>query len=385
MHSVYLDNAATTKMSVDVYEAMKPYLLDNYGNPSSHYDLGGLSFRALFFARKTIANDLQCNPQSIIFTSGGTESNNISIISTAFNKLKYGNHIITTKIEHPSVLNSVKFLEKNGFDVTYLDVDDKGKINLDMLKNSLRKTTILVSIMYANNEIGTIQPIKEISEILKNHQAIFHCDCVCAYGHEIIHPIELGIDLLSVSSHKIYGPKGVGFLYFNEKKRIKPFSFGGEQEFGLRAGTENVAGIAGLGKAVEILNENRIVWSNKEKKLRDYFIEKIKENIKGIQINGHLKDRLSNNINVSILGINAGAMIALLDREGVMVSSGSACMGGETKISHVIKAIGVNEKMGEGTLRMTLSSQTTIDEIDYSINKLKEVVEKNRKLTNQIV
>ena len=350
--TIYLDNAATTPLSEQVLEEMMPYLKDSYGNPSSVYDLGVANKSALLTARKRIAKTLNCaNPQNIYFTSGGTESDNWAIIGTAEQCKKNGNHIITSKIEHHAVLNTCAYLEERGFEITYLDVDEQGFIKPEKLLQALRKDTILVSIMTANNEIGTIQAIPELASLVKaNSRAVFHTDAVQAYGQIPIDITKMNVDLLSASAHKFYGPKGAGFLYIREGVNLPSFHHGGKQERGLRAGTENVPALVGMGKAAQLANEILTEKSNTMSQLRDYMIHRIEQEI------------------------------ILLDMEGICVSAGSACNAGQSITSHVIEAIGLTGSLARGTVRFTLSSHTTKEEIDRTVDALKEIIEKNRNL-----
>ena len=341
--TIYLDNAATTPLSEQVLEEMMPYLKDSYGNPSSVYDLGVANKSALLTARKRIAKTLNCaNPQNIYFTSGGTESDNWAIIGTAEQCKKNGNHIITSKIEHHAVLNTCAYLEERGFEITYLDVDEQGFIKPEKLLQALRKDTILVSIMTANNEIGTIQAIPELASLVKaNSRAVFHTDAVQAYGQIPIDITKMNVDLLSASAHKFYGPKGAGFLYIREGVNLPSFHHGGKQESGLRAGTENVPALVGMGKAAQLVNEILMKKSNMMSQLRDYMIHRIEQEIPYCHLNGSRRKRLPNNINISFSFVDGETIVILLDMEGICVSAGSACNAGQSITSHVIEAIGL--------------------------------------------
>ena len=378
--TIYFDNAATTPLSEQVLEEMMPYLKDSYGNPSSVYDLGVANKSALLTARKRIAKTLNCaNPQNIYFTSGGTESDNWAIIGTAEQCKKNGNHIITSKIEHHAVLNTCAYLEERGFEITYLDVDEQGFIKPEKLLQALRKDTILVSIMTANNEIGTIQAIPELASLVKaNSRAIFHTDAVQAYGQIPIDITKMNVDLLSASAHKFYGPKGAGFLYIREGVNLPSFHHGGKQERGLRAGTENVPALVGMGKAAQLANEILTEKSNTMSQLRDYMIHRIEQEIPYCHLNGSRRKRLPNNINISFSFVDGETIVILLDMEGICVSAGSACHAGQSIPSHVIEAIGLTGSLARGTVRFTLSSHTTKEEIDRTVDALKEIIEKNK-------
>ena len=380
--TIYLDNAATTPLSEQVLEEMMPYLKDSYGNPSSVYDLGVANKSALLTARKRIAKTLNCvKPQNIYFTSGGTESDNWAIIGTAEQCKKNGNHIITSKIEHHAVLNTCAYLEERGFEITYLDVDEQGFIKPEKLLQALRKDTILVSIMTANNEIGTIQAIPELASLVKaNSRAVFHTDAVQAYGQIPIDITKMNVDLLSASAHKFYGPKGAGFLYIREGVNLPSFHHGGKQESGLRAGTENVHALVGMGKAAQLVNEILMKKSNMMSQLRDYMIHRIEQEIPYCHLNGSRRKRLPNNINISFSFVDGETIVILLDMEGICVSAGSACNAGQSITSHVIEAIGLTGSLARGTVRFTLSSHTTKEEIDRTVDALKEIIEKNRNL-----
>ena len=374
MKTIYFDHAATTAVAAEVKEAMEPYFCENYGNASSLYELGYKSKEAINIARVNVARAINAKPNEIYFTSCGSESDNLAIKGVARAHRQNGNHIITSRIEHPAVLNTCRQLEKEGFKVTYLNVDKNGFIDLEELKNSINSKTILVSIMFANNEVGTIEPIKEISRIVHSNNAIFHTDAVQAVGNIKIDVKEMGIDLLSMSAHKFYGPKGVGALYVRDSIDFIQLQNGGHQENDKRAGTENVAGIVGLGKAIEIANDN--VMQNNEKllNLRNYCIEQIKNRIPYIRINGDLNSRLPGNINISFLYLNGKDLVKLLAKKGICTSSGSACSSGLPQPSHVLLAMGLSEDIASSALRITLGKENTKEEIDYFVDELEKIV-----------
>lgn len=374
MKTIYFDHAATTAVAPEVKEAMEPYFCENYGNASSLYELGYKSKEAINIARVNVAKAINAKPNEIYFTSCGSESDNLAIKGVARAHRQNGNHIITSRIEHPAVINSCRQLEKEGFRVTYLNVDKNGFIDLEELKNSINSKTILVSIMFANNEVGTIEPIKEISRIVHSNNAIFHTDAVQAVGNIKIDVKEIGIDLLSMSAHKFYGPKGVGALYVRDSIDFIQLQNGGHQENDKRAGTENVAGIVGLGKAIEIANDN--VMQNNEKllNLRNYCIEQIKNRIPYIRINGDLNSRLPGNINISFLYVNGKDLVKLLAKKGICTSSGSACSSGLPQPSHVLLAMGLSEDIASSALRITLGKENTKEEIDYFVDELEKIV-----------
>jgi cysteine desulfurase len=374
MKTIYFDHAATTAVAPEVKEAMEPYFCENYGNASSLYELGYKSKEALNIARVNVAKAINAKPNEIYFTSCGSESDNLAIKGVARAHRQNGNHIITSRIEHPAVINTCRQLEKEGFRVTYLNVDKNGFIDLEELKNSINSKTILVSIMFANNEVGTIEPIKEISRIVHSNNAIFHTDAVQAVGNIKIDVKEMGIDLLSMSAHKFYGPKGVGALYVRDSIDFIQLQNGGHQENDKRAGTENVAGIVGLGKAIEMANGN--VRQNNEKllNLRNYCIEQIKNRIPYIRINGDLNSRLPGNINISFLYVNGKDLVKLLAKKGICTSSGSACSSGLPRPSHVLLAMGLSEDIASSALRITLGKENTKEEIDYFVGELEKIV-----------
>lgn len=378
---IYLDNAATTKTAQEVLEAMLPYFTEYYGNASSIYKLGSESKKATIEARETIAQTLGAEPNEIYFTGGGSESDNWALKATFEAYQSKGKHIITSKIEHHAILHTCQYLESRGAEVTYLDVDEDGVVDLEQLKRSIRPDTILISIMYANNEIGTIQPIKEIGEIAAEHGILFHTDAVQAYGQVPINVEECHIDMLSASGHKLNGPKGIGFLYINKKVKIRSFIHGGQQERGRRAGTENVPGIVGLAaaakRAFRIMEEK----TKKEIELRDYFISRIEKEIPYSKLNGHRTKRLPNNIHVGFEFIEGESMLIMLDMKGICGSSGSACTSGSLDPSHVLLAIGLPHEKAHGSLRLTLSEENTKEEMDIVADELVKIVERLRSMS----
>lgn len=372
--TIYLDNAATTKTRPEVVEAMLPYFTEYYGNPSSVYTFSTPSKEAVSHARETIAHSIGAKQEEIYFTAGGTESDNWAIKATAEAYQSKGNHIITTKIEHHAVLHTCEYLGGRGFDITYLDVDEDGMISLDELEKAIRPTTILISIMFANNEIGTIQPIREIGAIARKHGIIFHTDAVQAYCHVPIDVDECNIDMLSSSGHKINGPKGIGFLYIRTGLKTRSFIHGGAQERKRRGGTENVPGIVGYGKAVEIAAATLEARRKKETQLRDHLIKRIMEEIPYTRLNGHKTIRLSNNVNVAFRFIEGESLLIRLDMVGVCGSSGSACTSGSLDPSHVLLAIGLPHEIAHGSLRLTVNEDNTMEEMDFVVDQLKEIV-----------
>ncbi len=381
MNTIYFDNNATTKTDEEVVKAMIPYLSENYGNPSSIYKLGRESRKIIEDSREKVAQILNCEPNEIYFTSGGSESDNTAIKGIAYSYLKKGNHIITSKIEHPAVLETCKQLEKEGFEVTYIGVKENGIIDLDELKEAIKPQTILITIMYANNEIGTLQPIKEIGKIAKDHNIIFHTDAVQAVGNIQIDVKNLNIDSLSLSAHKFYGPKGIGALYVKKGILFNKFINGGHQERNKRAGTENVAGIVGLAKALELSYSNLEEHNNKIEKLRDYYIDQIKERIPYIKINGDMEKRLPGNSNISFRFIEGESLLLNLDLKGICASSGSACTSGSLDPSHVLLAIGLPHEIAHGSLRVSIGKYNTKEEVDYLIESLVEIVSKLREMS----
>lgn len=372
----YFDNAATTQVNQDVIKEMLPYFSIEYGNPSSLYSIGRRAKRALEEARRKIANIINCKPNEIYFTSCGTESDNLAIKGIAYANKEKGKHIITSKIEHPAVLNTCKELEEQGYKVTYLDVDQNGIVNVEQLKTSIKTDTILITIMFANNEIGTIQPIEEIGKIAKENNIIFHTDAVQAMGNLKIDVKKLNINALSMSAHKFYAPKGIGALYVGEDVNFKQIQNGGHQEKNKRAGTENLAEIVGMSKALELIYKNFENHNNKIKELRDYYIEKIQNNIVDSKLNGDRINRLPGNANMSFKNINAEELLFKLDDKGICASAGSACSSGSTSPSHVLTAIGLPPEWANGTLRVTIGMNNTKEEVDYLINALVEIVNK---------
>lgn len=371
---IYLDNAATTQVDPAVFEAMRPYFEEYYGNAASIYKFAGKSTKAVDDARTTVAEFLGAKTKEIYFTAGGSESDNWALKGVAFAKKEKGKHIITSKIEHHAILHTCEYLEKLGFEVTYLDVDENGVIKLDELEKAIREDTILISIMFANNEIGTIEPVKEIGRIAHEHGIIFHTDAVQAYGHVPIHVDEMNIDILSASGHKLGGPKGVGIMYLRDTVKIGAFIHGGGQERGRRAGTHNTPGIVGFAKATEIAKEQMEARNHYETELRNYLIKRVLEEIPYTKLNGHPENRLSNNTNFSFRFIEGEALLIMLDQKGICGSSGSACTSGSLDPSHVLLAIGLPHEIAHGSLRLTLSHQTTREEIDKVVEDLKGIV-----------
>lgn len=381
MKTIYFDNAATTKLDDNVLNEMLPYLKDNYGNASSIYKLGRESRKAIEDSREKIAKVLNCKANEIYFTSGGSESDNIAIKGIAKANKKRGNHIITSKIEHPAVLETCKQLGKEGFEITYISVDEKGIVDLDELKKSIKPTTILITIMFANNEIGTIQPIEEIGKIAKENNIYFHTDSVQAVGNMKIDVKKLNIDSLSLSGHKFYGPKGVGALYVKTGVQFEQFISGGHQERNKRAGTENVAGIVGMGKAIELAYENLDENNKKIKELRDYYVRQVEEKIPYIKINGDMEKRLPGNSNISFRFIEGEGLLLNLDLKGICASSGSACTSGSLEPSHVLLAIGLPHEIAHGSLRVSIGKYNIKEEIDYLIENLVEIVTRLRDMS----
>ena len=375
---IYLDNAATTKTAPEVVEAMLPYFSELYGNPSSVYQFSQKSKEAIAASRETIAGALGAKPEEIYFTAGGTEADNWAIKAAAEAYRAKGNHIITSKIEHHAVLHTCQWLEKQGYEVTYLDVDESGIVKLDQLKKAVRPETILISIMFANNEIGTIQPVKEIGQIAREHGILFHTDAVQAFGQIPIQVDELGIDMLSSSGHKLNGPKGIGFLYIRKGVKIRCFIHGGAQERKRRAGTENVPGIVGYGAAVERAVRTMEERTAMERKLRDHLIDRVLHEVPYTRLNGHRTRRLPNNANFSFQFVEGESLLIMLDMEGICGSSGSACTSGSLDPSHVLLAIGLPHEIAHGSLRLTLSEETTEEELDYVVEAIKKIVEKLR-------
>ena len=378
---IYMDNAATTPVKPEVFEAMKPYFTEVFGNASGIYRFAGRSAKAVDNARDMVADFLGAKPKEIYFTGGGSESDNWALKAVAEAYEKKGKHIITSKIEHHAILHTCEYLEKKGYEVTYLDVDEYGVVDLEQLKRSIRPDTILISIMFANNEIGTIEPIREIGEIAHERGVLFHTDAVQAYGHEEINVDELHIDLLSASGHKINGPKGVGILYIRESVKIGSFIHGGAQERGRRAGTYNTPGIVGFGEATRLAKEHLESRKAKETALRDQLIHEVLEQIPYARLNGHPTRRLSNNANFCFRFIEGESLLILLDQNGICGSSGSACTSGALDPSHVLLAIGLPHEIAHGSLRLTISENNTKEEIEYVVGKLKEIVGRLRSLS----
>lgn len=377
---IYLDNAATTRTAPEVVEAMMPYFTEYYGNAGSIYKLGNESKKALMRARETIASTLGAETNEIFFTAGGSESDNWAIKAVYEAYCGKGRHIITSRIEHHAALHTCEYLEKMGAEVTYLDVDADGLVDPRQLERVIRPDTILISVMYANNEIGTIEPIKEIGEIAAKHGILFHTDAVQAYGHLPIHVEECHIDLLSASGHKFNGPKGVGFLYVGNRARIRSFIHGGQQERGRRAGTENVPGIVGLATAAQRACRMMEERMTREAQLRDYLIEKIEKKIPGSVLNGHRTKRLSNNVNFSFEGMEGETILIMLDMADICASAGSACTSGSVDPSHVLLALGVSRERAKGAVRLTLSEENTREEMDKVVEELARIVGRVRGL-----
>ena len=378
---IYLDNAATTKTAPEVVDAMLPYFSEYYGNASTIYSLGAESKKAMDHARQTIADSLGAKPEEIYFTAGGSESDNWALKATAEAYASKGKHIITTKIEHHAILHTCEYLEKRGFEITYLNVDRDGLISLDELKAAIRPDTILISVMFANNEIGTIEPIAEIGEIAKEHGVLFHTDAGQAYARVPINVDEMHIDMLSASGHKLNGPKGIGFLYIRKGVKIRSFVHGGAQERSRRAGTENIPGIVGLGAAVERAMRIMDTKTRKEIELRDYLIGRLENEIPHCWLNGHRTKRLPNNINFSFLFIEGESMLIMLDMKGICASSGSACTSGSLDPSHVLLAIGLKHEEAHGSLRLTLSEESTKEEMDIVAEEVKKIVQRLRDMS----
>ena len=379
---IYLDNAATTKTAPEVVEAMLPYFSELYGNPSSIYDFAGQSKEAVLKAREQIAEVLGAKKEEIYFTAGGTEADNWALKAAYEAYADKGNHIITTKIEHHAILHTCEYLEKKrGARITYLDVDENGLVRLEDLEAAITPETILITIMFANNEIGTIEPVKEIGMIAKEHGILFHTDAVQAFGQVPIHVDEMNIDMLSSSAHKINGPKGIGCLYIRKGVKIRSFIHGGAQERKRRAGTENVPGIVGYGVAARMAAETMEARTKKEQELRDYFIRRVLEEVPYTRLNGDPKKRLPNNANFSFRFIEGESLLIMLDMKGIAGSSGSACTSGSLDPSHVLLAIGLPHEIAHGSLRLTLGADTTKEDLDYTLDQIKEIVAKLRNLS----
>ena len=378
---VYLDNAATTSTKKEVVDAMYPFFTENFGNPSSVYDFAAKNKKAVTDSRQIIADALHADVRDIYFTAGGSESDNWALIATAEAYENKGKHIITSKIEHHAILHTCDYLESRGFEITYIDVDENGILKLDELKKAIRPDTILISVMFANNEIGTIQPIKEIGEIAKEHGILFHTDAVQAFGQVPINVDECHIDMLSASGHKLNGPKGIGFLYIRKGVKIRSFVHGGAQERKRRAGTENIPGIVGLGVATKRAIATMQERTAKEIELRDYMIDRILKEIPYTRLNGHRTNRLPNNANFSFQFIEGESMLIMLDMDGICGSSGSACTSGSLDPSHVLLAIGLPHEIAHGSLRLTLSEEITKEDIDFVIEKLTKIIERLRSMS----
>ena len=378
---IYLDNAATTRTAQEVVDAMIPYFTENYGNPSSIYELGQRSKEAITTAREQIAEVIGAKPEEIYFTAGGSEADNWALKAACEAYEKKGKHIITTKIEHHAILHTCEYLEKKGVEVTYLDVDENGLVDLDALQKAIRPDTILISIMFANNEIGTIEPVKEIGMIAKEHGILFHTDAVQAFGQVPIDVDNMHIDMLSSSAHKINGPKGIGFLYIRKGVKIRSFVHGGAQERKRRAGTENVPAIVGYGVAAKRAADTMEERTARERQLRDDFIKRVEKEIPYVKLNGHPDKRLPNNINFSFRFIEGESLLIMLDMKGIAGSSGSACTSGSLDPSHVLLAIGLPHEIAHGSLRLSLGEDTTKEDLDYTLEQIKEIIQKLRDLS----
>ena len=378
---IYLDNAATTQVYPEVLEAMIPYFTEHYGNPSSIYSFAGESKRAVDAARNTMAEFLNASTEEIYFTGGGSESDNWALKATAEAYANKGKHIITSKIEHHAILHTCEWLEKHGFEVTYLNVDENGLVDLEELKAAIRPDTILISVMFANNEIGTIEPIAEIGKIAKEHGVLFHTDAVQAFGHVPIDVQAMNIDMLSASGHKVNGPKGIGLMYIRKGIKIGSFIHGGAQERHRRAGTHNVPGIVGFAKAVELASRDMDRRMKYETELRDYYISRVEKEIPYAKLNGDRVKRLPNNTNFCFRFIEGESMLILLDQKGICASSGSACISGSLDPSHVLLAIGLPHEIAHGSLRATLSEKTTKEDIDFTVDELKKIIERLRSMS----
>ena len=378
---IYMDNAATTPVKPEVLDAMLPYFTEKFGNPSSIYSISSENKKAITDAREVIAKTINTTPENIYFTAGGSESDNWALKATADAYASKGKHIITTKIEHHAILHTCEYLETKGFEITYLDVDENGLVKLDELTAAIRPDTISISVMFANNEIGTIEPIAEIGKIAHEHGVLFHTDAVQAYTQVPIDVEAMNIDMMSTSGHKINGPKGIGFLYIRKGVKIKSFIHGGAQERHRRAGTENVTGIIGLAKAAEIATANMKERTAEEIKVRDHLIERIEKEIPYAKLNGDRVKRLPNNVNFSFQFVEGESMLILLDSKGICASSGSACTSGSLDPSHVLLAIGLPHEIAHGSLRLTISDQITMEDADYVVDNLKEIVNHLREMS----
>ncbi len=376
--TIYLDNAATTQMYPEVLEAMLPYFTEYYGNPSAIYTFAEEGRRAVDKARRTMAELIHAKPEEIYFTGGGSESDNWALKATAEAYASKGKHIITSTIEHHAILHTCAYLEKQGYEITYVKVDENGKIKLDELEAAIRPDTILISVMTANNEIGTIQPVAEIGKIAHEHGVLFHTDAVQAFGHIPLDVEEMHIDMLSASGHKMNGPKGVGVMYIRKGVKILSFIHGGAQERKRRAGTHNVPGIVGMGKAAELAKDTMSERSRREIELREHLIERVLEEIPYTRLNGDRTDRLPNNVSFCFRFVEGESLLILLDQAGICGSSGSACTSGSLDPSHVLLAIGLPHEIAHGSLRLTLSEKNTLEEIDYTVEELKKIIERLR-------
>lgn len=380
-HMIYMDNAATTRVSEEVLNAMLPYFRENYGNPSAVYSFADQSKKAVDQARRQAAGLIGAKTEEIYFTAGGSESDNWALKAAAEAYVSKGKHIITSKVEHHAILHTCQYLEKQGFEVTYLDVDENGMIAVSDLRLAIRPDTILISIMAANNEIGTIEPLAEIGKIAREHGIIFHTDAVQAYGHIPIQVDEMNIDMLSASGHKLNGPKGVGILYIRKGIKIRSLIHGGAQERNRRAGTLNVPGIVGFGKAAELAQNS--MWNRQKQviQLREHLIDRVLSEIPHTRLNGHPAERLPNNVNFCFRFIEGESLLILLDQSGISGSSGSACTSGALDPSHVLLAIGLPHEIAHGSLRLTLSEENTVEEVDFVVDELKRIVERLRKMS----
>lgn len=378
---IYLDHAATTYVKPEVFEAMKPYFCEHFGNASSIYSIGRESKKAIEEAREKVAKALGAQAREIYFTGSGSEADNWAIIGVANANKKKGNHIITSAIEHPAVINTCKYLEGEGFEITYLPVDGDGLVSVEALKNAIRDTTILISIMFANNEIGTIQPVKEIGAVARERGIYFHTDAVQAIGNIDVNVEEMNIDLLSLSGHKFYGPKGAGALYVRKGVRISSFMHGGAQERGKRASTENLPGIIGLGKAIELAAENMEAYNEKILELREKTIEGLMAKVPYIRLNGHRTNRLPGNVNISFQFIEGESLLLMLDMIGVCGSSGSACSSGSLDPSHVLMAIGLPHEIAHGSLRLTFGEENSDEDVDFILDEIPKIVSKLRDMS----
>ncbi len=379
--TIYLDHAATTRTVKEAVDAMLPFFMESYGNASSIYSLGAESKKAVNAARETIAQSIGATPQEIYFTAGGSEADNWALIAAAEANSDKGKHIITSRIEHHAILHTCAYLEQRGFEITYVDVDEDGVIKLKELEAAIRRDTILISVMFANNEIGTIQPIKEIGEIARARGILFHTDAVQAYGHMPVTLSRYPVDMLSASAHKIGGPKGIGFLYIRSGVRIRSFIHGGQQERGRRAGTENVPGIVGFGAAAKKAMDTLAERMERERQLRDYLIDRIEKEIPYCRLNGHRTQRLPGNVNFSFQFVEGESLLIMLDMKGICASSGSACTSGSLDPSHVLLAIGLAHETAHGSLRLTLDSENTREELDFTMEAIKEIVDKLRNMS----